>query len=125
MKKTSVLFLLIALFAFQSGCASVVGGRKQAVNVRSNPAGARVYIDGEGSGVTPFTVDLSHKKKHEFKYVMPGYQTENRTLTRTFNWWILGNLFIGGIPAIVDLAYGNQYTFDTDDMSAMLTPGQG
>lgn len=111
----------MSFFLSQFGCATFVnGGRKEAVSIRSTPPGATVYIDGVPMGIAPFFVNLSRKKRHELKFVMPGHQEETRYLTRTFNWWFLGNLLIGGVPAIIDLAYGNQYKFDSDDLNGVL-----
>ena len=123
MKKSLGVFLSILFLISQFGCATVVsGGRKEAVAIRSNPAGSTAYIDGVAMGVTPFVADLSHKSRHEIKFAKTGYHDETRILTRTFNWWVLGNIFLGGFPVIIDLAYGNQFKFDADELNGILVP---
>ena len=124
MKKNLSIFLSISFLFTQFGCATIrMDGRKEVVSIRSNPTGARVSVDGVPTGITPFEVALSHKSRHEIKFQMPGYQEAIRYTDRTFNWWIVGNIFLGAIPAVfIDLAYGNQHKFDSDVISALLTP---
>ncbi len=123
MKKSLSLFLSMIFLSSQFGCATVVnGGRKEEVAIRSNPAGSTAYIDGVAMGVTPFVVDLSHRKRHEVKFAKTGYRDETRSISRTFNWWVLGNLFLGGLPIIIDLAYGNEFKFDSDELNGVLVP---
>lgn len=123
MKKSLSLFLSVVFLFSQWGCATIVnGGRKEAVSIRSNPSGATAYVNGTALGITPFFANLSRRNRYEIQFVKDGYNTETRYLTRTFNWWVLGNIFLGGLPVIVDLAYGNQFKFDHDDLNGILVP---
>lgn len=131
MRKSINLLMVLSLLVSQLGCATIVSeinddiARKERIRVASNPEGATVYIDGVATGITPFYVPLEHKKdKYEVKFVKTGYQPDTRHTKRIFNWWVLGNIFIGGLPVLVDLAYSNQYRFDSAEINSILIPQQ-
>lgn len=51
------------------------------VHFSSSPPGASVHVDGEDSGlVTPCLIDLEETSTRRVEFVLPGYQTEVRTL---------------------------------------------
>ena len=54
---------LLALGSIVSGCATIVhlGGNEE-LNVSSEPAGAKVVIDGTERGVTPLATKVERKK---------------------------------------------------------------
>ena len=64
---TLVLVGLMLLPA--SGCV------RRRLNVRSNPAGALVYVDNQQIGTTPCSVDFTYYGTREIRLVKPGFET--------------------------------------------------
>jgi hypothetical protein len=128
MKKFLSLLLVLGFALQSSGCATAMSkyegdsARKESVYFHSVPDDVTVIVDGVPAGITPFFMNLSHKKPVQLQFAKNGYQSETRQLGRTFNWWILGNLAIGVLPVFIDLAYGNHYRFDSDKVKIVLLP---
>ena len=63
----------LALSLLFSACASFEKGTPQQVVIVSFPTEASVYIDGNATGITPFTVDLPRKVSHEIRLEKKGF----------------------------------------------------
>jgi PEGA domain len=61
--------LIVLMIMPASGCV------RRRLNVRSNPAGALVYVDNQQIGTTPCSVDFTYYGTREIRLVMPGYET--------------------------------------------------
>lgn len=59
------------LFACQTGCV------RRRLTVRSDPPGARVYIDNYDVGVTPVSTSLTYYGTRSVRLVKDGYETVN------------------------------------------------
>ncbi len=46
------------------------------MTIRSNPPGARVLLEGEEKGFTPYSMDFTYYGTREITLVKPGYETE-------------------------------------------------
>lgn len=117
--------IILLLFIGLSGCASIMGNNKVNVKIDSDVSGANYIIkDNDGveikRGVTPDNVLLKTSKGYFSKkhYVITttkdGYAVENTYLDPELsNWYVLGNLLIGGLVGwvIVDPITGAMYTF--------------
>jgi hypothetical protein len=57
------------------GCATMIDGPMQKVNVKSEPAGAKVLVNGHPIGNTPVTAVLSRWGMHRMRIEMAGYTT--------------------------------------------------
>jgi hypothetical protein len=117
-------------------CATIVKGKKEKVEFRSNPVGASVrVVDSEGNiamqGVTPCSAELRRgtggwfKKEHyTVVYELDGYAVHERALAGSANnWFIFGNLVFGGLIGwlIVDPWTGAMYTMSKDPFEIDLT----
>lgn len=65
---------LVALFA--CGCGLVANGITRRVPVRSQPAGAEVWVDGVYAGVTPIRVLLDPDGAHQIEVRLAGHAPE-------------------------------------------------
>ena len=74
------LLLVLALLALLASCTT----KSRAVLLSSNPAGARILVNGQDSGfVTPRSLDLSDEgRSSEIVFELPGYQPAKRMLYR-------------------------------------------
>ncbi len=118
MKKSAAFLVLISHSLLVSGCASIVSGRHQDVQVISNPPGAEVMIDGMKRGSTPMVVELKRSERHTIKLSKEGYLEETRGTKKGFNWWFTGNIIVGGIIGIIiDFATGAVYKVKPEDIN--------
>jgi hypothetical protein len=60
---------LVLLALVPSGCV------RRRLMVRSNPAGALVYVDNQHIGTTPCAVDFTYYGTREIRLVKPGFET--------------------------------------------------
>lgn len=126
MKKNNVLvWLLIALMFVMNGCASIISGKYQDVEIKSNPSGAMVLVNGMQVGKTPLVTEMKRKKRHEIKFQKEGYVDEIRMTKRGYNWWNAGNIILGGIIGIIiDFATGAVYSVEPEELNVSLLEGQ-
>jgi hypothetical protein len=126
MKKfLSAVLIPVCLVSSLSGCASIVSGKRQDVNIRSTPAGADVLIDGSVGGTTPMIANLVRKDRHTIELKKEGYTTVTKATTRGFNWWYLGNLILGGIIGlIIDPCTGAMFTVKPKDIYVDFKTGE-
>ena len=102
-------------------CASIMHGTTQSVGVSSVPSGATVSVNGQNFGTTPAFAKLSRKDQHVVSISMPGYQTQDLTLTKSVSGWVWGNIVFGGfIGLAVDAMSGGLYKLSPEQMMASL-----
>jgi hypothetical protein len=119
--KKEISVVLIVFLLIQTGCASIVSGRSQDVNIRTNPPGAEIYINDVSRGATPLMANLKRKQRHSVRFVKEGYVEETRTTGKGFNWWFAGNILFGGIIGIIiDFATGAVYKVSPEDLNVTL-----
>lgn len=121
------LLLAIACAPLLSGCATVLNGTRQTVEVRSAPHGANVIVDGRNVGTTPLKTDLKRGVSHVIQVEKPGYLSETKMTTTKWNAVPLLNVIIGGgIGIAVDLATGAATNVTPDavtvDLAEQVTP---
>lgn len=127
--------MLISLIAFTaicfSNCASIIHGSRQTVDFSSQPAGAKIIIDGKEYGVTPHSIALSRKgrtkeetkdkKAYNVKVELPGYYPYEIKLKREMDGWFLGNVVFGGlIGIIIDASNGSMYKLNPDQVISQM-----
>jgi hypothetical protein len=85
-------------------CATIFRGTSQKIPVTSNPAGARIIVDGKDMGLTPLSVKLAKKRDHLIRLEKEGYAPlEMRALSRGAGGralFILGNVIWGILAAM-------------------------
>jgi len=123
MRKT-FLFTALVLSIILTSCATIISGTTQKVSLSSNPSLANVYIDEIKVGKTPYVAKLERKTEHKVKIELAGYKPYETTLTRKFNAWYIGNVFIGGlIGLVVDAATGSIYNLSPNQVNAAMSNG--
>ncbi|HWV57515.1 MAG TPA: PEGA domain-containing protein [Longimicrobiales bacterium] len=119
--KLRTLVLTVAALITIGGCATIMQGTTQAVGVSSQPAGARIRVNGTEFGVTPAVLQLKRKDNHVVVIELDGYQPYTATFTRSLSGWVLGNLVFGGlIGLVVDAASGALYKLSPEQVAATL-----
>ncbi|MFZ1764033.1 MAG: hypothetical protein CCU27_10605 [Nitrospira sp. UW-LDO-02] len=118
---------LLALSSVVSGCATIVhlGGNEE-LNVSSEPAGAKVVIDGTERGVTPLATKVERKKDHAVVLTKEGFEENQSRVESHLSWWVAGNVILGGLVGIlVDVLSGGGYTIEPDAVAVTLKPIEG
>ncbi len=73
LNSTIVRPALIFLLAIAGGCATLMRGGNQKIDVVTEPAGANLVVDGK-SYTTPVTVSITRKKSYEVVVTKAGFQ---------------------------------------------------
>jgi hypothetical protein len=124
----------ILTVAIVTGCASIIKGGTQTVNIRSNPAEAKATLyASSGTAIisqnTPCIVSLKrgegYFKKGSYRLVVEkqGYQKFETMIRGQVNgWYVGGNFIFGGLIGwlIVDPATGAMWTLKPDEIDANL-----
>lgn len=100
-----------------SGCGTWWHGDHQSVTIFTTPLDAHVVVDDRVHLMAPGTVSLSRKEDHQAVIAKDGYEPKTMTLTRTWSWWVFGDIVGCAIvfsPACIsaDKDSGGYYTFD-------------
>lgn len=110
--KRRVAALLLAGLALPAaqvlypGCATMLNGPTQLVRVKSQPRGARVFLDGREVGTTPVTVTVSRWRTPRVRVELDGYEPFDVALRKRSSPNAAGNLFIGVVPIVIDVITG-------------------
>lgn len=120
--KNLFVYLLIAVFVFTSGCATIFTGTAQKINFSSEPTGAKVYIDGVEEGTTPLTASLKKGKEYNVDFKLKGY--EDKTLRLTYSigaGWVILDVLAGLVGVIVDAVTEAWFSFDIENYKAVMS----
>jgi len=125
---TRSIALLLGLVSL-SGCGTWWHGDHQSVTIFTTPLDAEVVVDDRVHMLAPGTVSLNRKEDHQAVITKDGYEPQTMTLTRTWSWWVLGDIFGCAIifsPACIstDKDNGGYYTFQ-DKVYVMLEQKSG
>lgn len=125
-KRIGVVMCFIASVSFTFyGCATVFKGGNQKIDFSSNPSGAKVYVNGQLMGTTPFEIKLESKKTYTIEFRKDGYENKTVVVTNSVGaGWIILDVLFGLVPIIVDAATGNWYNLDQDHVNAALEQQQ-
>ena len=124
--KIGLFFSLIAVAVLTfSSCATIFKGSTDEVNFSSDPVGAKVYVNGDMLGITPFPIELKSNKTYTIEFKKDGYETKTVLLNNSVGaGWIVLDVLGGLIPIVIDAATGNWYGLDQDHVNAILETQQ-
>lgn len=114
------VLLLLASFCL-AGCATLIHGSDQSIDITSNPSGAAVEVNGRPVGETPTTAILERGKSYTVKIYQNGYEPHKTVLRNGRSLWVslnLLNLFLPGL--LIDASTGAFYSLDPNEISAEL-----
>ena len=123
-----VLVLVILATTLASGCATIVKGSTQDLNVTTDPAGANCDLSRAGVVIatinpTPGSVHIKKDKNNiEVRCKKSGYAETTGNVPSNFEGWTVGNLLIGGFIGIaVDYGSGALNNYEPE-LFVKLTP---
>ena len=123
MKNLLLRGLIVILCIFMSvGCASIMHGTSQDIQIMSSPDDAEVWIDGANFGKTPARVNLSRKKDYLITIKKGGYKDATVKVEGKTSSWIIGNIIFGGfIGCGIDFISGGAYDLTPEILSINLS----
>jgi uncharacterized protein YceK len=120
MRFTNVL-LVFFLLSLLSGCATIVHGTTQDINITTDPSGADLNVDGSEHYKSPAKITMKRKEDHMIEVAMEGYQKETVNIKSVISGAVAGNILAGGIIGWgVDAASGGQYRLVPENVDLRL-----
>jgi predicted small secreted protein len=116
MRYSPIAFCLLSLSL--AGCATIIEGTGQSINIATSPPGASCTVDRMGARLgqispTPGTLRIDKSKSDiVVTCVAPGFSPASVTQAPTFGGTTFGNIVAGGlIGAAVDASTGANYEY--------------
>ena len=117
------LISLLLISFFLHGCATMMQGSMQQINVGSAPAGATVVVDGFQRLRTPTVLELSRKESHRLEISLEGYHSETVDITKVDSGMVAGNLLIGCLVGYaIDQSSGAAFRLVPEVVQVTLRP---
>ncbi|MCX7874559.1 MAG: PEGA domain-containing protein [Melioribacteraceae bacterium] len=124
MKRLIRVIMILITFIF-TACSTVLNTTTQEIEIKSNPANAKITIDGKKFGLTPQVVNLERGSNHIVKLELDGYEVYETQITRKISVWFWGNVLNGFIPGMVtDMFTGSMYNLLPENISVDLIPAK-
>lgn len=112
---------VLSLLFGASSCATLFKGSSEKVNFSSDPASAKVYVNGQLMGSTPFEVKLASNKSYTIEFRKDGYEPKTVLLNNSVGaGWVVLDILGGFIPVVIDAATGSWMQLETNHVSAAL-----
>ncbi len=123
--KGKILGSLMVVVLLLASCATIFKGSTQKVNFGSDPSGAKVYVNGQLMGTTPFELGMQSKQSYTIEFRTEGFQNKTVLITNSVGaGWIILDVLLGLIPVIVDAATGDWMYLDQTNVNAALEAQQ-
>ena len=104
------------------GCATIIHGSTQEIQLSSAPDAAEIWIDGSRMGTTPTTVTLKRSGTFLVTMKKEGYKEATVKIEGSTSAWIIGNIIFGGIIGCgIDLISGGAYDLKPERVDINLT----
>jgi hypothetical protein len=130
------MLLTVIGLGLLTGCASIVSGGPEIVNINSNPPDAKMTICNDRTGQcmtvaqTPYSATLVRSQgffapaRYSIKCEKEGYAPVEQKLSAGLNGWYAGNIVFGGLIGllIVDPATGAMWDIKEHDLMLNLSP---
>ena len=123
MKQHLAQFVVIAIcIRLAVGCATIIHGSSQDIDISSAPDQAEVWIDGARMGTTPTKVSLKRNGTFLVTVKKEGYKEATVKIDGTTSAWIIGNVIFGGIIGCgIDFLTGGAYDLKPERVDMNLT----
>ncbi len=124
--RKAIVSLTVAAAALTAGCASVVSGQEQALQINSNVSGADVLIDGVLVGKTPFSGQVKKGAKTTLTVRKDGFKERTVQMSTEIEGAFWGNIIIGGVlGSSTDYGTGAMYRYAPNVIQVDLEPVAG
>lgn len=119
--KLSALFALVLILPV-TGCATIMGGSTQLIQVTSAPTQATITADPEaGTFTTPASLELERKFSYTLTATKDGYRPATARLTKKMRVGpLIGDILLGLVGVIVDGVTGAWYGLSPENVTMVL-----
>ncbi|MDQ7816340.1 MAG: PEGA domain-containing protein [Melioribacteraceae bacterium] len=122
--RLNTIFLILVSFLLAS-CATVLNTTTQDVEIKSNPANAKIFVDGKKFGTTPQVINIDRGSDHSLKLELDGHDAYETQVTRKISFWFWANALNGFIPGMItDMFTGSMYNLLPEKINVDLTPSK-
>jgi len=111
-----IIFLFVV--SFTSSCQTISRGSEEKVSINTSPDGANVTIDGNESGITPLSINLSRCIDHNIIFEKNGYKDAHFLLTRKWDADI--SVIASGPLSIIDETSCASHAFNSKEVTVIL-----
>ena len=120
----TVIIVLGSMMLFRA-CSTVINTTTQSIELKTNPANAKILIDGKKFGTSPQVVNIERGANHVVKFELDGYDVYETQLTRKISYLYWLNALNGFIPGMVtDWFTGSMYSLIPNEIEIELTPAR-
>ncbi len=119
--KLGTFVSLLVLSVGLNSCATILNSDTTSVRFTSEPAEAKVYVNGMEMGRTPCSIDLKSKGNHSVEIRKDGYDKCFRQLSSEFSaGYLIGDIIFGVWPIIIDAATGKWNSLNNSEIHCSL-----
>lgn len=120
-RPSEMRYLLLFISLCVGGCATLIHGSTQEIEIASEPSEARVEVDGRPVGETPTTAVLKRGQSYLITIYSDGHEPYTTTLRNGRSYWTALNIFNLFLPGLlIDLSTGAYYSFEPGQIDAEL-----
>ncbi len=117
----SLILTMVLLVSVASGCATIINGTSQKIQVTSDPSGAALLVNGKDSYTTPVRLRLERRRDHLLVFSKEGCEGQTVKLMHVISGVVVGNTLLGGpIGWVFDIFAGSQYKLVPNPVHAEL-----
>lgn len=125
--KVFLIFVGLGFIFALSSCATIFGSKMNTIKVNiGSPDSALVYLDGEFIGEAPFKIRIPKRTIQEGSLIevkKDGYETmQYEVIRRPHAGYVILDILGGVVPMVVDVANGNIYRPNTNNIEYELVP---
>ena len=106
LKARTAALALVGGCLLLSGCAGIMTGTTQMIQVQSDPQGASIQLNGMHVGKTPRLLKVQRSGEHTLMIWKEGYVAQIIETGGSLNAWFFGNILVGVIPGFFDIMSG-------------------
>jgi len=121
MRFFAVIIIIAGLVTLSLGCATIINGTSQKIQVTSDPAAATVQADGKQLYTTPARIRLERRRDHVLIFSKEGYESQTVKLMHVISEAVAGNTLLGGpLGWVFDIFAGTQYKLEPNPVHVEL-----
>jgi hypothetical protein len=109
-------FMIVVLLLLFSGCATMIRGTEEKLDITSEPSGSLVELSNGEKGQTPCQFTLKRNQTIILKFTKEGYQPESLTVCPTLAG---AGVILGGV---IDYGTGAVYSLTPNPAHVILNP---
>ena len=121
--KLSKALLVLSLLTILNGCATIMHGTTQDIEITTDPSDASLIVDDRETYRSPAKITMNRIDDHTVKISKEGFKRETVDIKGALSWAVTGDFLAGGaIGYVIDAATGAQRRLVPDNIFIHLRP---